>query len=120
MQNHASVSYPILSPYLSKYPRVAGAIFQTYNDLLLAQQWTDLDVVDLPSCSRCGFRGRRPQTEATLSVVPCSLAESISISWLTSALKSFHDTEHIYLAITAEDSSIVYYKISPGIVKPPI
>ena len=27
---------------------------------------------------------------------------------------------HIYLAINAEDSNIVYYKLSPGIVKPPV
>lgn len=27
---------------------------------------------------------------------------------------------HVYLAINAEDSNIVYYKLSPGIVKPPV
>lgn len=25
------------------------------------QQWNDLEVVDLPKCGRCAFRGRRPE-----------------------------------------------------------
>lgn len=27
---------------------------------------------------------------------------------------------HVYLAINSDDSNIVYYKLSPGIVKPPV
>ena len=25
------------------------------------QQWAELELVDLPSCERCGFQGRRPE-----------------------------------------------------------
>ncbi|KIM89210.1 hypothetical protein PILCRDRAFT_95170 [Piloderma croceum F 1598] len=118
MENHPS--YPALSSVLPKYPRAAGALFQAYNDILFAQQWSDVEVIDLASCSRGAVKGRRPQTDETLCVVPCSLAESISTSWLHDAFKELQFPKEIYLAITSEDASIVYYKISRGIVKPPV
>ncbi|OBZ68968.1 putative tRNA-splicing endonuclease subunit sen15 [Grifola frondosa] len=118
MENH--VSYQALSSLLPKYPKTAGALFQTYNDLKLAQQWTDLEVIDLTSCSRGVLKGRRPQTDNVLHVIPCSLAESLSTSWIRAAFKELGEPSQIYLGINAEDSSIVYYKISPGIVKPPL
>lgn len=70
--------YKLLSPLIHKYPRSGGALFQAYNDLSLswmhsfllycateshpAQQWTDLEVLDLTGCSRGAFRGRKPRT----------------------------------------------------------
>ncbi|KAJ3553491.1 hypothetical protein NM688_g3579 [Phlebia brevispora] len=118
MEDHPS--YPKLSELISKYPRTAGSLFQTYNDLALAQQWEDLEVLDLPSCSRGSFRGRRPKTNDLLYVVPCSLSESLSISWFHQAFEDLGKPPHVYLAINSDDSNIVYYKLSPGIVKPPI
>ncbi|KAI8998772.1 tRNA intron endonuclease [Trametes punicea] len=118
MEKHPS--YANLSPYLVKYPQVAGALFQTYNDLKLAQQWTGLEIIDVPSCSRCALRGSRPNTEEPLSVVPCSLSESLSTDWIRTTFRELGGPPHVYLAINTEDSSIVYYKISPGIVKPPL
>ncbi|PCH40198.1 hypothetical protein WOLCODRAFT_131285 [Wolfiporia cocos MD-104 SS10] len=118
MQSHPS--YPALSALLPKYPRSAGALFQTYNDLTLAQQWTDVEVIDLAPCSRGAFRGRRPKTEDDLCVIPCSLSESVSLAWLQDAFRELGHPPQVYLAINTEDSSIVYYKISPGIVKPPV
>lgn len=71
----------------------------------LAQGWEDLDVFDVPSCSRGAFKGRRPKTVSpslslplphtlspplsphphpqtnTLHVIPCSLSESLSMTW---------------------------------------
>lgn len=87
--------YPVLSSLLIKYPNSAGPFFQTYNDILFstykpthptpcwsspAQGWKDLTVLDLSSCSRGAIKAFRSQTE-TLYVVPCSLTESLSISW---------------------------------------
>ncbi|KAI0771385.1 tRNA intron endonuclease [Irpex lacteus] len=118
MQNHPS--YRELSSLFAAYPQTAGSLFQTYNDLKLAQQWEDLQILDLPACSRGGFKGRRPNTTQVLYVVPCSLAESLSISWFDEAFKQLGKPSQVYLAINAEDSNIVYYKISPGIVKPPV
>jgi len=53
-------------------------------------------------------------------VVPCLLAETISMSWLKSAFSELGHPGEVFLAISAEDSSIVYYKLSMGINKPPI
>ncbi|EPT05158.1 hypothetical protein FOMPIDRAFT_1045220 [Fomitopsis schrenkii] len=118
MQQHPS--HAALSTFLPKYPRAAGALFQTYNDLKLAQQWTGIEVVDLTSCSRAALRGRRPKSDDILHVIPCSLSESLSIGWLHDAFRELGGPPQIYLAINTDDSSIVYYKISSGIVKPPV
>ncbi|KAI0670519.1 tRNA intron endonuclease [Trametes maxima] len=118
MERHPS--YQILSASLSKYPKAAGALFQTYNDLKLAQQWSDLEVIEVPGCSRYALRGRRPNTDVVLNVVPCSLSESLSTDWIRTTFRELNSPAHVYLAINTEDSSIVYYKISPGIVKPPL
>ncbi|KZT02037.1 uncharacterized protein LAESUDRAFT_738899 [Laetiporus sulphureus 93-53] len=118
MQAHPS--YPELSALLPKYPRAAGALFQTYNDLKLSQQWSGLEVIDLTACSRGAFRGKRPKTDDVLYVIPCSLSESLSTAWLKDAFRDLGSPDNVYLAINDQDSSIVYYKISPGIVKPPV
>jgi len=80
------------------------------------------------------------QGSSVCVVVPCSLSESISTSWyvvcgsahavstrvqrvrrLHSAFTSLEPSPtEIYVAITTEDTSTVYYKISQGIVKPPV
>ncbi|KII90652.1 hypothetical protein PLICRDRAFT_107005, partial [Plicaturopsis crispa FD-325 SS-3] len=112
--------YPLLSSLLSKYPRTAGSLFQTYNDLLLAQQWTEVEVVDLQSCQRGAIKGKRPNTDIQLAVVPCSLAESLSLEWMQNAFGGLGKPAYVYLAITSDDASIVYYKISRGMVKPPV
>ncbi|ETW81871.1 hypothetical protein HETIRDRAFT_317965 [Heterobasidion irregulare TC 32-1] len=112
--------YTILSPYLARYPRSAGVIYQTYNDLLLAQQWSELEVVDLSFCQRVGFRGVRPEMDTRSYVVPCSLAEVLSMSWMQSAFEAFGEPQELYLAITSDDSSLVYYKLSLGMTKPPV
>lgn len=39
---------------------------------------------------------------------------------LQDAFKDLKNPKEMYLAITSEDASIVYYKISQGIVKPPV
>ncbi|KAI0269988.1 tRNA intron endonuclease [Gloeopeniophorella convolvens] len=117
MESHPT--YATLATFLQQYPRTAGATYQTYNDLLLAQQWSGIEVIRLPSCERCGFRGRRPEAGTFTYVVPCSLSETVSIGWLRSALEEFGHPTEVYLAVNADDSSTVYYKLSMGITKPP-
>ena len=39
---------------------------------------------------------------------------------IRTTFKELGGPPHVYLAINTEDSSIVYYKISPGIIKPPL
>ncbi|KAF4598987.1 hypothetical protein EYR38_007400 [Pleurotus pulmonarius] len=116
----AHPSYRDISSLSTKYPRAAGTLFLAYNDIVYSQQWTDVEVLDLEPCSRAAIRGRRPNAERTLNVVPCALSELISLEWLENAFVSLANPPEVYLAITTEDSSIVYYKISRGIVKPPL
>ncbi|RXW19757.1 hypothetical protein EST38_g6089 [Candolleomyces aberdarensis] len=109
MQSHPS--YPILSPYLKKYPTSAASLFQTYNDITYAQEWKDITVVDLEDGG--GF------AEDFSYVFPCSLSEKFTFEQLQNAF-SHLEIGQIFLAITSEDASIVYYKLSTGIVKPPV
>jgi len=48
------------------------------------------------------------------------MSETLSTSWLVDAFKALDEPEGIYLAISTEDSSIVYYRISRGFAKPPL
>ncbi|KAF7306273.1 Sen15 domain-containing protein [Mycena indigotica] len=133
MQRHPS--YKVLQPVVTKYPRAAGCLFQTYNDIvygqsrffrpddyeteaLSAQGWTDVQVLELEGLSRAAISGKKPKMDATLYVVPCSLAETLSFGWLQDAFTQLSDPPEIFLAITSDDASIVYYKLSRGIVKP--
>jgi tRNA-splicing endonuclease subunit Sen15, fungi type len=117
-------SYEKLAPLLQKYPRSAGPLFQTYNDLVHAQNWTEVEVIDLESCSRAAMKGIRPNTQEEDTeqsfVVPCALSETLSAEWIRAAFDGLDNPNHLYLAITSEDASLVYYKISRGIVKPPL
>ncbi|KAJ4471665.1 tRNA intron endonuclease [Lentinula lateritia] len=117
-------SYPALASVAEKYPTHQGSLFQTYNDILLAQQWRDVQVIDLVLCKRGALQGRRPRTAADadllLHIVPCSLAESISLAWIQDVFAALANPPSIYLAVVSDDSSIVYYKLSSGIVKPSI
>ncbi|KAK0451642.1 Sen15 protein-domain-containing protein [Armillaria borealis] len=139
---NAHPSTPALTLLLSKYPKTSGSLFLVYNDVVhgeikflipdllflrpeiaLAQSWKDVESVDLgEQCPRGAIKGRRPNTDSNepVYVVPCALAETVSYAWLQSAFKSLSEPSEIYLGITADDSSIVYYKISSGIVKPPV
>jgi tRNA-splicing endonuclease subunit Sen15 len=47
--------------------------------------------------------------------VPCSL---MCHGRINSAFEDMGDVSELYMAITAEDSSILYYKLSKGFVKP--
>ncbi|KAF8445596.1 tRNA intron endonuclease [Boletus edulis BED1] len=128
MQSHPS--HPRLAGLINKYPKSASALFQTFNDVTLAHKWTDIQVLELPQCGRGAIKGLRPSLTAgepssTCVVVPCGLAESISTSWIRDAFAAL-DTqladapETLFVAICSGDSSIVYYKISKGIIKPQV
>ena len=117
---NAHPSYSALEPLLKKYPRAAGPLFQAYNDLSLAQRWADVQPLDLPGWARGALKGLRPGTDSTTFVVPCALVESLSAAWIRAAFQGLGDPDALYLAIVSDDSSLVYYKLSRGIVKPPL
>ena len=65
----------------------------------LAQQWEDLEIKDVPSCTRAAILGRRPGTvshlivwtiellvrdyiqDGIIPVIPCAMADSLSLGW---------------------------------------
>ncbi|KAJ7795145.1 tRNA intron endonuclease [Mycena olivaceomarginata] len=125
MQEHPS--YQVLAHVLPTYPRAAGSVFQANNDILLVQQWTDVEIVDLEGISRAAISGKKPKTDTNLYVVSCSLAEiqTLSFGWcvlplLASMAFDLIKCIEIFLAITSDNASIVYYKLSRGIVKPQV
>jgi len=151
---------PIAS-LLAKYPRSSGSLLQIYRDLTLAQKWSDVQALELPEADRAVLRGRRPEEAHAngppipIIVVPCTLSETLSITWLSTIFRSIStlaapddeaagtggdvtelllppppqqrsgsphrlQTEYLFLGITSPDGSQVYYKLSNGIVKPPL
>ncbi|KZO97180.1 hypothetical protein CALVIDRAFT_597885 [Calocera viscosa TUFC12733] len=114
-------AFDAIKPLLTKYPATAASLYQAYNDLLHAQQWTDLQVVDVPKAGRGIVRGVKPKEDSPKLVVPCDLNESLSLGWLSEVFDTISPPpEEVYLGIVSSDSSIVYYRISRGIVTPPM
>jgi tRNA-splicing endonuclease subunit Sen15 len=123
-----------------------------------AQQWTDVEVVDLETCQRGAIKGRKrgdAVSSWTLCRLPFTHVRSLlpgdgfacgsmypsgncilcmvcprllsMYRWnyiirnrLKAAFELLSNPPEIFLAITSQDASIVYYKISLGIVKPPV
>jgi len=126
-----------------------------------AQKWSDVQALELPEADRAVLRGRRPEEAHAngppipIIVVPCTLSETLSITWLSTIFRSIStlaapddeaagtggdvtelllppppqqrsgsphrlQTEYLFLGITSPDGSQVYYKLSNGIVKPPL
>ncbi|KIM27767.1 hypothetical protein M408DRAFT_70966, partial [Serendipita vermifera MAFF 305830] len=106
----------------NKYPSNAGDLTQVYNDLHLAQRWRNVIAIDLDAAKRPALMGEEHGVDVGTIVVPCSLSDHLSLNWCdfpfqVSCPSEWHRT-FIYLAITSQDSSQVYYKLSDGIVKP--
>ncbi|KIO25664.1 hypothetical protein M407DRAFT_244024 [Tulasnella calospora MUT 4182] len=128
MESHSQFD-GALKEACTSYPRHAGSLFQAYNDLKLAQKWTNISIVDIPALKRSAVRGDMPaaaetsEENSTLQsriVVPCTLSENLSIEWINTVFDAvIPPPSEIYLGIVSDDSSIVYYKLSKGMVKPP-
>lgn len=128
MESHSQFD-GALKEACTAYPRHAGCLFQTYNDLKLAQKWTNISIVDIPGLKRSAIRGDVPAPAETSEeksdpqsrvVVPCTLSENLSIEWINTVFDTVvPPPTEIYLGIVSDDSSIVYYKLSKGMVKPP-
>jgi len=103
---------------LDTYPLTRGCAAQTFQDLINAQKWEEVKIIDLPSIGRYGFTGKRPHTDGEAAIIPCTTVENISISWLTRAFGLLLPKPYFYLAIVDNDSTIVYYKMSDGLIKP--
>ncbi|GAA6009308.1 hypothetical protein JCM11491_004268 [Sporobolomyces phaffii] len=132
---------PEILPYCQKYPAQSSSLFQSYVDLRLAQQWKDLEVIELAEISTVVLRGKpkNPPKAPPAIVLPMNLQTPTSISSLdhvltavsklppppsaatasaTAAASSEPSSPTVYLAIVEKDSSIVYYVLRQGIVSP--
>ncbi|KAF8339968.1 tRNA intron endonuclease [Cantharellus anzutake] len=119
MEGHPS--FPSLRVLSEKYPKQSQSLFQAYNDILYAQQWIDVEVKDISEAGRAVISGKISAEDISRVVVPCSLAETFTIDWLKKLyIHCSPQTREFLLAIVSDDSSLVYYKISKGIVKPPM
>ncbi|GAA5919366.1 hypothetical protein JCM5296_002276 [Sporobolomyces johnsonii] len=133
-----SASHPLapsILPTCRRFPHQASALFQAFVDLSLAQQWRDLEVLELDDC-RCAVLRGRPKTPAKSPpavVLPMGLQTPTTLASFVPFLPlSIPDDTHspasyppaptepptIYLAIVEKDGSIVYYVLRQGIVSP--
>ncbi|GAA5973170.1 hypothetical protein JCM11641_006304 [Rhodosporidiobolus odoratus] len=88
-----SASHPLapqILPYCKRYPHQASSLFQSFIDLSLAQQWRDLEVVELEECATAALRGRprTPSKAPPAVVLPMSLTTPTSLAALTAILKA--------------------------------
>ncbi|EJD34853.1 hypothetical protein AURDEDRAFT_176107 [Auricularia subglabra TFB-10046 SS5] len=113
-------AYKPIAGLMQRYPVLAGSLFQVYNDLMLAQQWEELQPVELPNAGRVVVKGKRPKTDNVQYVLPCSLAESLSLAGFGAVFRELEGVSEVHVGICSEDSSVVYYRLSRGIVKPPM
>ncbi|GAA5933824.1 uncharacterized protein JCM15063_000479 [Sporobolomyces koalae] len=135
-----SASHPLapeIVPYCKKYPAQSASLFQSYIDLRLAQQWKDLEVIELHEISTVVLRGKpkNPPKAPLAIVLPMNLTTPTSLESLDHVLSAVaklsnsaatvptdepreQSTPTIYLAIVEKDSSIVYYVLKQGIVSP--
>jgi len=119
MDSHPS--YGALEAICAKYPKHSQSLFQTYNDILYTQQWVDVQIDDVPLAQRAVISGRRNHDEPLRVVAPCSLTENLSIEWLNKIFDNHSPPpSEVWIGIVGDDSSLVYYKLSKGIVKPPM
>ncbi|EMR11463.1 hypothetical protein PNEG_00479 [Pneumocystis murina B123] len=108
---------------LTKYSflETYGLLYSVYTDLLLSQFWLKLKIHCLPS-NRSIIEGISPQNHKTLYVYPCSYKENVSIEKLNKLYQEFrnirNEDEPLLLGIVSSDSTIVYYKMNEGLVKP--
>ncbi|PWN25721.1 hypothetical protein BDZ90DRAFT_261927 [Jaminaea rosea] len=131
--------YTPLAPLLSRYPRQAGPLFHAYHHLVHSAAWTDVAPVDIrgddesdpaPVNSGSGWGaliGMRPQGTQPELLLPCHVTDNLSVAYFQAVFSSLEtqaksrdglQTGHILLAILSPDSTVVYYKLAKGLVKP--
>lgn len=127
-------AYKVVGPTCEVYPKQAAAVWQAYCDLSYAANWSELQPLetDAPWALLVGTpppplvgAGATHTPSATPSkptaVFPVDLAAILSpgdLSGVFGALPSHVDNETILLAVVSNDSTVVYYKLARGLVKP--
>ena len=127
-------SYPQVEALCAKYPVQAGALFQTFVDLQFSARWRELQAVDVPrdppapggglgSAGWAVVRGIPRDASDAMFVVPMDLDETLTAELCVCA-DSIHDifarldVRHVLMAMMSNDGTVVYYRLSQGMVKP--
>lgn len=113
------------------HPKQAAALWQAYCDLAYAANWADLAplptaapwalLVGSPPAPLAGAAATTAAASKPTAVFPVDIAAVLSPRDLTSvfaALPPSVDSETILLAVVSNDSTVVYYKLARGLVKP--
>lgn len=127
-------AYQVVGATCEAYPKQAAAVWQAYCDLSYAANWSGLQPLetDAPWALLVGTpppplvgTGAVHTPSATPSqataVFPVDLAAILSpgdLSSVFAALPAHVDHETILLAVVSNDSTVVYYKLARGLVKP--
>ncbi|WFD32546.1 hypothetical protein MSPP1_003594 [Malassezia sp. CBS 17886] len=129
-------AYEALAPLCAKYSAQASALWQTYVDLVYAAGWTHVDAVDVPRAAACGAGdkggafgsvgwaivcGAPPSGQQRQAVVPMAVEQTLTTATLGELFARLPDgvaQTHVLLAMYSGDSTVVYYKMSEGLVKP--
>ncbi|WFD44211.1 hypothetical protein MPSI1_002877 [Malassezia psittaci] len=125
-------AFPDVEMMVQKYKTQGGPLLQTFCDLNYAASWRDLQVLDIvhdqdADLNQFGANGwaiilgRAPHHEAIQAVLPMSVEQSFDSATFSEIFKKLPedvDASHILLAMMSNDSTVVYYKLSKGLVKP--
>ncbi|ORX53860.1 hypothetical protein BCR36DRAFT_348891 [Piromyces finnis] len=110
--------YSNVKEYCEKYPLKSYNIFQTYLDLCLVKKYEIKNFIDVKELKTIAFEVKNPKENENSIVIPMGINETWSIETLNKTFVELKDISSIIYAILSSDSSIVYYRVSKGMVPP--
>ena len=115
-----------ITKYKSILPEIDyGTLYSVYADLNLAQAWKDVDLHPLSGHLRPLVSGVHNVKSGRRYVYPLCFDESTSIKELETLFTTIEadvpaNPRQLLLGIVHVDSSVVYYVLNDGIVKPTV
>jgi len=93
--------------------------FRVYMDLCEAKKWCNVQLKYSEELNIIYLTGRNPKCHATEAILSVTDGNQPSIAVINQVINYFKTTENIESVILAySDADILYYKFSPGLVKP--
>ncbi|CAO1620647.1 unnamed protein product [Sympodiomycopsis kandeliae] len=131
--------YPDVRELCHQYPQQAGPLFHSYVDLTNVANWSGVSTVDLKPSTETSIpsngigsgwgalQGKRPDGKRHEIVIPCHVTDNMCTAFFDTIFASIDSIDshqqqieagHILLAILSSDSTVVYYKLARGLIKP--